>query len=309
MQGGSPGAALLLVLVTLLAVSSLVLYTSEITSRRFADASLLVLEYKAGLKADTSLDKALELLTLMIRTQDDPEQGYQNMIWEEQGVRIAITPCSAKIELNGLVKQSKHAERLQRALLDILGPKDVSRQDVEHLLYWVQGQNSTSSALDQQLSGSSSKWSDLNYKAPGRALQRPEEILLIPGFSHLSPDWIQGRFTTWGQPGRINLNFASQETVLAFLPELKAYWDHIATFRRDTGFTHPNQLLSEIGMDMDTYSQILPFLAWEAAHYEIVIQSREGEWVEIQRYIVQLDPMNVKDEPEVKVRDIMFTGT
>jgi hypothetical protein len=105
------------------------------------------------------------------------------------------------------------------------------------------------------------------------------------------------------------LNFASREIVLSFLPELEAYWDQIATFRRDTGLTHPNQLLSAIGMDIDTYSQLLPFLTWEAANYEIVIQSREGEWLEIQRYIVQLDPMNPNDDLQVKVRDIIYTGT
>jgi type II secretory pathway component PulK len=308
-QEGSHGAALVLVLVTLLAVSSLVLYTTEITSRRFADASRLVLEYKAGLKADASLDKALELLAHMIRTQDDPDQGYQNALWEEHGVRITITPCSAKIELNGLAKRNKGSERLHRALLDILGPEDISTQELENLLYWMRDKRATMWTSDQNFIQTSSTWRNLHYKAPGRPLQRPEEIMLIPGFSHLSPDWIRHRFTTWGQPGRINLNFASREIVLSFLPELEAYWDQIATFRRDTGLTHPNQLLSAIGMDIDTYSQLLPFLTWEAANYEIVIQSREGEWLEIQRYIVQLDPMNPNDDLQVKVRDIIYTGT
>ena len=304
----SHGAVLILVLVTLLALSGLVLHTTEMTSRRFADASHLVLEYKAGLKAESSLHKALELLNLLLRNSQRGWPRGGEALWEEQGVRIAITPCSAKLNLNGLAQKKKVFQRLQQALLEIFRPENISPKEIQNFLYWIGANDSPASVPGTQAMELSSTRRDLNYSPPGRTLIRPEELLLIPGFTHLSPDWIRQRFTVWGQPGRIDLSFASREIILAFLPELAPYWDRIAEFRLDNKLTHPNQLLTEIGLDMDTYSQVLPYLSWETEHFEILIQSREGEWQEVQRYIVQYDLVGAQARPQILARDILHTG-
>lgn len=218
-----------------------------------------------------------------------------------------ITPCSAKLHINSLLQRSQDSTRLQQALLEIFSPQDLSRADLDRLLYWVGVLDSAPAGLDSKSSQTPAPWSSLDYSAPGRPLVRPEELLLIPGFQDLPLDWIRDMFTVWGQPGRINLNFASQEAALALIPELEPYWDRITAVRQKAGLTHPNQLLTEIGLEMATYQEILEYLSWEPTHLEIQVESQEGSWYKRYRYIVQLDPVNPGAKPQVMAKDILQT--
>lgn len=299
------GAALILVLVSLMALSGLILRTTEVITREFEDMSLLALEYKSGLKAQNGLEKGLNLLSRAVSAPDiRPGQGLEST-WEEQGLRITVLPCSGKLDINALTRNPEDRERVKQALLTIFKTQDLTRTDLDRLLTWTGALKSGSRGPDHMDMQLALARRNRDYSAPGRALQRPEELLLVPGFEDLSPAWIRRFFTVWGPPGKINLNFAPQETAVALVPELEPYWDRIEAKRQKSGLTHPNQLLTAVGLDMATYSQILPFLIWEATRFEILIESREGSWYTKYRYIVQYDPVSSGFAPQVLARDVL----
>lgn len=302
------GAALILVLVSLLALSGLILRTTEITSRGFENISLLVLEYKAGLKAQSGLEKGLSLLNHADSSSKLRSRQIWPPTWEHRGLHIRILPCSGKLNINSLTRSLEDRKRMEQAMLAIFRSQGMTRADLDHLLTWMGSLEADPLDPYEKNMRQALPQISQDVRPPGRPLLRPEELLLVPGFEELSPTWIRSFFTVWGQPGKINLNFARQEVVTAFIPELKPYWDRIEDTRRDTGITHPNQLLTAIGLDMTTYLQILPFLSWEATHFEIRVESQEGSWCHKSRYIVQQHPVTPGSHPQVLVRDTLQAG-
>jgi len=304
-QQSSAGTALIIVLVTLLALSVLVFKAVEKTAVQARNISLLALEYRSDIQARAALKIALDLLVADVQDEVVFARKAWTKGWRDRGVSIRITPCEARINLNGLTTDSNGRERLENALLSLLLDKGLSYQGLEHLLYWIGaleiGPGLRGAAhLNEYYAGR-----DSGYSPPGRALTRPEELLLVGGFEELSPEWIRSWFTVWGEPAKIDINFASRETALAMLPELDRYWDRIESFRTSSGFTHPNQLLSETGMDLATYNTVLPYLVFESKHFEIIIEIHEGSWSEKHRYIVVREGLNSRITPEVLVRDVL----
>ncbi|MDZ7762788.1 MAG: type II secretion system protein GspK [Desulfovermiculus sp.] len=307
-QSQAQGAALILVLVSLLALSGLVLRTTEITSRGFEDISLLVLEYKAGLKAQSGLEKGLSLLNHADTASKLRSRQVWPPTWEHRGLHIHILPCSGKLNINNLTRNPEDRKRMEQAILDIFRSQDLTRTDLDHLLTWMGSLEADPLDPHEKNMRQALSQRSQDVTPPGRPLLRPEELLLVPGFAELSPTWIRRFFTVWGQPGKINLNFASREIVMAFIPELEPYWERIQDIRRDTGITHPNQLLTAVGLDMTTYLQILPFLSWEATYFEVRVESQEGGWYNKYRYIVQQHPITPGSDPQVLVRDTLQAG-
>ncbi len=296
-----------MVLVSLMALSVVVLRAAETTTRQFEAASLLVLEYKSSLQARAGLEVGLELLM-----QDQgqgvplPDQAWRGT-WQNRGLEVRIKPCAAKLNLHALNKTQQKRQPWEEAVLEIFRDQELSRFELENLLHWMGAPDVESYHAESPGLQDSYALKGLHYSAPERELTRPEELLLIPGFKDVSAPWLRQHFTLWGRQDKININFVARETALALLPELKPYWDRIEDFRQQEGISHPNQLLTEINMDLAVYNQVLPFISWDASYYEILVRVQEGQWLEEHRFIVRLNRMNPELPPEVLVQDILDT--
>ncbi len=298
----SRGAALIMVLASLLALSGLVLKAMESTFRQSRDTSLLTLEYQSGLQARGGLDIAVALLSRTEAEELAPrEQGWAGT-WEDRGLRVTIVPCSARLNLNILSAAEEYRERAEQAVLSIFEDQRLTRSEMDHLLFWMgalelDGQESHGLDLVYQEK-------NLEYSPPQRELSRPEELLLVPGFFDMDKEWVRKFFTVWGEAEKIDINFASEKVVLALLPELEPYWGRIESLRRDSGITHPNQLL-DTGMDIGLYNRVLPFISFEPRYFEVLVEVREGAWYEKHRYILEQESMDPDSPPEVLVRDVL----
>jgi len=299
------GAALIMVLVTLLALSGLVLKAAETTSVQSRDMSLLALEYRSDILARAGLRIALNLMLKDNQDETVLTQKAWTQNWQDRGLSIKITPCAARINLNGLATGGIGRARLEKAVLSILMDEGLSYYELEHLLYWIGTVQIPPGARGGNPFEEYYSRNDSGYTPPGRRLTRPEELLLVGGFEDLSPEWVRKWFTVWGEPVRIDINFASRETALAILPELEPYWNRIDSFRTASGITHPNQLLTEIGMDLSVYNTVLPFIILESQHFEIIVEIQEGSWYEKHRYIVSRNVLNPSTPPEIRVRDVL----
>jgi len=291
-----------MVLASLLALSGLVLKAMETTSRQTRNISLLTLEYKSGLKARAGLDIAVALLSRSEAGDLAPREQDWARTWEDQGFTLKIVPCSARLNLNILSAAGEDRERAEKAVLSIFEDQRLTRSEMDHLLFWMgalelDGQESHGLDLVYQEK-------NLEYSPPQRELTRPEELLLVPGFLEMDKEWVRKFFTVWGEAEKIDINFASEKVVLALLPELEPYWGRIESLRRDSGITHPNQLL-DTGMDIGLYNRVLPFISFEPRHFEVLVEVREGSWYEKYRYIVKKEGMDPDSPPKVLAKDVL----
>lgn len=301
------GAALIMVLTTLLALSVVVLEVSQRVTRQSMNSSLLLLEYGSSLPARAGLEIGLDILSNMPENSLRTDPKGWNAVWREKGLTVKIFPCAARLNLNGLGNKGRSGKRFTDAILDILATVDLSVDELNSLRHWT-------GTLDSEQQGSiPGRMPELHspgnpgYKAPQRNMARPEELMLVPGFEDLEPGWIRQRFTVWGDQTGIDINFADQEIVLALLPELESYWERLDSYRQKQGITHPNQLLENIGLDIATYNTVLPHIILKPEVFEIIIEVREGSWYEQHRYIVKKNMINPDQPPKVMVRDVLET--
>ncbi|MCA1743146.1 MAG: general secretion pathway protein GspK, partial [Desulfovibrionales bacterium] len=225
--------------------------------------------------------------------------------WQQGRLSIKISPCASKLNLNLADLKEQQAERMENALLNILTGVNLTADDISSLQYWSGVQDSDKRPpyfeTIPQLYSSENK----EYKAPRRALTRPEELLLIPGFEDLDPGWIRRHFTVWGEQAGIDINSADRGITLALLPELEPYWDRLDSYRQKRNITHPNELIKNAGLDIATYRTVLPYIIINPEVFEIIIEVREGSWYEKHRYIVQRNIIDSAQTPQVLVRDVL----
>ncbi|WP_291321884.1 type II secretion system protein GspK [Desulfonatronospira sp.] len=304
----SRGAALVLVLVSLLSLSVVVLHVTETTTRSHEGAARLTLEYRAGILAEEGLDMGINMLQEIRNNRADLPAHLWRAAWKDQGLQILIIPCVSRLPINAMVTESNNREDFRKAVFELFAAGDFSLEKMEHLLYWmgdmeISGHGATTAALVHDYSSR-----NLEYSAPGRKLQKPEEILMIPGFEDLNPEWIRQNFTVWGEQDRIDINSADREIVLALIPELTPYWSGIESLRREKRITHPNQLLTATDMDMSTYTHALNYIVIDPEYYEILVQVELGGWIEKHRYIVQAVDSQHETSARVLAKDVLKSG-
>jgi len=304
---GPRGAALIMVLASLLALSVVVLGVSEKTARQSRNVSLLLLEYRSSLLARAGLEVGLDLLANMSDYPAGPVHKVQSFVWRERGLSVSIFPCAAKLNLSRLGRTGPSGQRKENAVLEVLAGAGLSAAEMNYLLHWTGVYGAEGPGDSPQEVYEFYALDNLEYSPPGRALTRPEELMLIPGFEEIKPEWIRQYFTVWGDQTGIDINFADKITALALLPELEPYWERLDSFRQTRVITHPNQLLTEMGLDIVTYNTVLPYIILEPELFEIIIEVREGSWYEKHRYIVRKDIINPGHKPLVLVRDILET--
>lgn len=294
------GAALIFVLVVLLSLTAVVVDISGRLIHQFSGSTLLLQEYQADIRADQALGLALDIIERM--AEHEKQAVPQGRIYNDENLSITIIPCSARINLRGLSREGEQGRRIRRAVLYLLRSIDLNEPQMQNLLDWIgfdpQDQPWNNIRPEQEIAGSP-------YQKPLRPLSRPEEILLIPGFEEVEPGWVSTTFTIWGRDTGISLDYAGRDALLALLPELEPYWEKISAFRQTRSFTHPNQLLSEIGLDARAYSTVLPFIHLDPEYFEIIIEVRQGSWYEKRRYIARMDLYDSEQPPEVLTVDIL----
>lgn len=318
----SHGAVLVLVLVTLLLFSTVVLQVVRQAALAVEEHVLLLQTAHAGFQAEAAVHKALELVARAADHLDTPDSSPSPPEWAEDGIRITVTPTNAKLNLNALHPPSLHPqamarmrEGLERLLQEVTeaqvqgrvrddfrGSFQGTTRDV--LLWLGEGfdpdQPGSARAADAPYIGIRPA-----YRPRKGPMQRPEELLLVTGFSGLDPAWVRQRFTVWGTDGRINLNLADKELILAMAPELEAHWPAIQRHRTENGFQRLDELISRIRLPMDAYQRVLPHLALEADTLEISVEVRQPAWYELHRIIVERPSILADTPPRILAKDII----
>lgn len=318
------GAALIVVLATLLALVPSVYTLLDTSFMHAREPALLADESRAGFLAQSGLDVALNLL----RQDQDPLadtplepwsggrpglEGRPLPAWDSRGLTVSIIPCNAYLNLNAVLvgreptteRPNPLRERMETAVDTLLLLRKKSHDLVLALQDWIDEDN------QQRLPGAEG----MAYVARNRGyvprnafLARTEEALLVDGWESLNSDWLRARFTAWGErEPRLNINFAPVAVLEALVPELVPYRTAVVAFRDSQGFQDVSQLLTATGMDEDTYAKVTPHLTVRSDQFQVLVRAQVGSWVEVRRYVI--DRGISTGTPKVMCADVLFTGT
>ncbi|MBI9112662.1 general secretion pathway protein GspK [Maridesulfovibrio ferrireducens] len=279
----SKGVVLVLVLVIFMALSGLTLMTIEVSSRGAVEASRMRGEYEAHFVAE-------EILYLVYQRLRDDKTPFSDSskeswvgAWESDGASYVITPCNSKINLNELSKVSD-----PKKILTIMKRILPSGVDVNRLLgslgNWVgKSVNSVLIKMDRFYYASQSP----SYAPSNDELKTPEEVMLVSGWREFDPTWIGDTFTVWGDE-KLNINFVSRETLLAYFPKLGQNVDKIIHWRDTRGFTDLSQVLSVAGIQADSnlYRDMLNYLTVRSSYFEVLVTSEVVGCKVVKRYIL-----------------------
>lgn len=279
----SRGVVLVIVLVLFMALSGLTLITIEVSSRGVVEAAKVRSEYEAHFKAE----EALYLIYDRLRDDKTPFSDTPKEVWagewDNDGVLFFITPCNAKVNLNELAKIKDNKKILTIMGRVLPGGADVKRL-VSSLGIW--GGKRVNTALEK-LDNFYYASQYPSYSSTGKPLVTTEEVLLVSGWRDFNRDWINNKFTVWGS-SKLNINFISKETLLAYFPKLKKQADSIIHWRNTRGFTDLSQVITVAGIQADSklYKDMLRYLSVKSDFFEVTVITEVTGCRVAKRYII-----------------------
>ncbi|WP_035074780.1 general secretion pathway protein GspK [Maridesulfovibrio zosterae] len=280
----SRGVVLIIVLVLFMALSGLTLMTIDVSSKGAVEAAKVRSEYEAHFLAEEALFLIYKQLQDDKTPFSDTAKDHWARKWEGDGVWFEITPCNAKVNLNDVANIQD-----TKKILDIMGRILPAGTDVERLVgslgVWTGKKvSSTLKKIDSLFYATQYP----SYSPTGRVFVTPEEVTLVNGWRDFDREWIDENFTVWGSEGKININFASPETLLAYFPKLSRSIKNIIHWRNTRGFTDLSQVISVAGIQADSelYKNMLNYLSVKSDIFEArVVASVSGCRV-VKRYII-----------------------
>lgn len=240
------GSVLLVVLIVITSVFAILFARGESLIGGYAKVVSLGQTQQGYIYAKTAIRGIMKLLE-----EDDGHYDTPLEIWaalpviptEEGFIRIEIIPLNSRISLYGLLSDDKNIkQRTKRALLSIAPDYGINR------------------------------WTDaVEYAVPYSL-----PALRFHNFSE-TPSEVLGHLTVENTEGRININFADKEAIIAYLPELEWLVKEIIEYRAESPFEDVTQLRMVPGMDDALYLSIQPYITVESRLFYIYIESHVGE--------------------------------
>lgn len=278
----SRGVVLVIVLVLFMALSGLTLMTIEVSSRGAVEASRVRSEYEAGFMAEEAVFLVYDLLKDDKTPFSDSPRDKWAGEWSDDGLKIEIIPCNAKVNINELIRSNDKNRALSIFSRILSSGRDVKNMAGSLAIWCGINANPKLAKMDKLYYASQYP----AYSPRGSKLKTPEEILLIRGWDDLDRDWIDENLTVWGG-SRLNINFASRETLLAYFPELGRKIDQILHWARTRGFTDISQVLSVAGIASDStlYKNMINELSVKSDFFEARVTATVGGCTVVKRYI------------------------
>ncbi len=224
------GSVLIAVLIVVAACLSLLLLKNEKVVVRY-DAVASARKLQQGyIYCDSVIKGVMRLLEEDGNSYDSLRDVWASLpvIPTSEGyVRAVVVPLNSRISLRGLSSvNGKLRTRTEDALERILSEASAD-PDLEVLR-------------------------DLNPYSLG-------ELRFLPGFHSLPKDLL-GHFTVEDTKGKVNINFADEAVLGAYLPEVEPLAEAIIKYREADPFRDISQIRKVPGMTDDVYLEIQPYI-------------------------------------------------
>jgi len=260
------GSILIATLIIISIAASFALTINNLSIIKVSNIQKLHDDYQAAIYATNTIKFLKELL----RHQDDiitPNSKIFNIpqIPIEKGlIKISINPINAKINLN-LLKLGVNATRTRilSALYLVVEQNDLPDNYIEPLLKWIGFQDSNNETF-------STTWS-YNAKYKNKQLDTLYELKYIPFCGTKLFNILKNNFTVIGNSPKININFATAQTLRLYLPEIAQYVPDIIKYRKESPFVDVSMIRNICRIPDKTYLKILPFITVNANFFYVKI--------------------------------------
>ncbi len=249
------GSILIATLIIIAIAASLALTINTFSIKKISNIRQLKDNYQAAIYANN----VIKLIDDMLRNQQNiinPNNRIFNLpeIPIDNGIiKISIKPLNAKINLN-LLKTGLNVtrKRVLCAVNSLLEQNNLPDNYIDTLLKWlgIKGSNYEVFSTD---------WScKATYKR--KLLDTLYEINYIPFCGHKLYDIFKNSFTVISDNPKININFANQQTLSLYLPEISQYVAKIIEYRKKSPFVDVSMIRNICNISDQTYLKILPFI-------------------------------------------------
>ncbi|VAX29082.1 hypothetical protein MNBD_NITROSPIRAE02-351 [hydrothermal vent metagenome] len=240
------GSVLIVVLIVVAASLSLLLLKNEKVVAQYDEVASAHKIQQAYIYCDSVIKGITRLLEDDRNTYDSSEElwaALPTIPTTEGYITTVVVPLNSRISI---IEVSSRNEKLRRRTEDA----------VERLL----------SDASEQLDLESLR--NLRPYSLG-------ELRLLPGFSGLPKDLL-GYFTVEDTAGKLNINFAGESVLAAFLPEIEPLTEAIIKYRESKPFKDISQIRKVPGMTDDVYLAIQPYITVSSSLFYIFAEAEVG---------------------------------
>jgi len=204
--------------------------------------------------------------------RDDNDYDAENETWatlppiplKGGEVNIKIVPTNARLNLNLLLSHNKKVKnRVKKAIRQIFIHNGADEMSLDCLLAWIE----------------KDKNYDETYYLTHIPVYRPRKQ---PFYSLKEVDYVEGLagfsdkfypfFSVDTESEKININFAGEEVIRAYLPEIAQCASEIVEYRKKRPFKNITQLRNVAGITDNDYLAVQPFITTKSDRFAVRIE-------------------------------------
>ncbi len=198
---------------------------------------------------------------------DSPDDLWANIppISIERGtISINIIPTNSKINLNMMLSSDTTIrDRTIHAVKSILLENDYSEESIEYILNWIDPDRDYDELFYQEQIP--------YYKPRKQRFYSLKEVDFVKGLKNFSQRF-SSFFTVDSEDEKININFANEEVLKYYLPELSDSIEDIIDYRSKNPFKNITQIKKVANLSDEDYITIQPFLTTVSNIFVIKIE-------------------------------------
>lgn len=269
------GNVLIVVLIVMSFLLSVSLLLFEHTNKSYTTVIEISSESQGAVHAAT----ALTAIRSYMMSYDDAEYDAPDEFWANippipvNGgyATITLKPADDKLPVNMLANTDNDSKkRIEDAFSKVFSNHGYDDELWRTLKDWIRPEDSI--PVSSSIAGETFNRGGTSYTAKYASLESLYEVRLMPDFAGIQAD-ITELISVGDTAGKININFASEEVIAAFLPEFENYAQIIVEKRGENPFKSKDEVYNVLGSEMrDAYIQALPFFDVKSSYFYAKIE-------------------------------------
>lgn len=263
------GSVLVFVLIFIAFAASTVLLIHERSTKSMAETTDDFYENQANIYASTAVSAVIETLKDDDNAYDSKREDWAMVpvIEVPYGfISVDIQPLNGKISLNGMADENPDiAERYLQACKNIVTETEIDSLNCDELKDYIDKDSDVSAGGAE---GVSYERNGVTFKTKNAPLSSLYELRLFMGNNEEFAK-VKDYFTVLSPEKAININFANEETIKAFLPEIADFANDIVNYSKANDFKDPSNILEAASIPADKYQAVLPFIAVKSSLFYV----------------------------------------
>ncbi|MDY6820246.1 MAG: type II secretion system protein GspK [Deferribacterota bacterium] len=267
----SKGSVLVYVLIIVSFSVALAFTINENITKNYESTFSIYYNNQAYLYANSAINIVKTLFELDDDAYDSKEDIWYNIppIKLKEGIlRFDIKPINAKININLLNTEgdTEFALHIIDVVDKIFKEENINSLTPGIIKDWIDKDNEPA---DYGREDYIYDENNLIYKIKNKPLDTIMELAYIGSFNDYEK--LKDYFTTVGEDKKLNINFCSEETLKAYIPDLASYASDFIEYRRNNIYKNKSDITKASYISDDEYVEAVNYLTIKSNLYYIKI--------------------------------------